>query len=93
MNGFVLAPAAKADLVGIWNYYATEAGDVDLADRMRMRFLTEYAWWRRIRAWVIFAGTSQPNRQSFGEFGVFSSFTGAKRSQFKSCGYCMVHEM
>ncbi|MGA2747784.1 MAG: type II toxin-antitoxin system RelE/ParE family toxin [Verrucomicrobiota bacterium] len=35
MSQFILAPAAKADLAEIWMYYATEAGDPDLADRMR----------------------------------------------------------
>jgi toxin ParE1/3/4 len=35
MSRFLLAPAAKSDLVEIWNYYATEIGDPDLADRMR----------------------------------------------------------
>jgi toxin ParE1/3/4 len=35
MSQFLLAPAAKSDLVEIWDYYATEVGDADLADRMR----------------------------------------------------------
>jgi len=35
MSGFILASAAKSDLVEIWSYYAIEVGDVDLADRMR----------------------------------------------------------
>jgi toxin ParE1/3/4 len=35
MSQFLLAPAAKSDLIEIWNYYATEVGDPDLADRMR----------------------------------------------------------
>jgi toxin ParE1/3/4 len=34
MSRFVLAPAAKSDIVEIWNYYATKVGDVDLADRI-----------------------------------------------------------
>ncbi len=35
MSQFLLAPSAKSDLIEIWNYYATEVGDADLADRMR----------------------------------------------------------
>jgi toxin ParE1/3/4 len=35
MSGFILAPVAKSDIAAIWTYYAVEAGDVDLADRMR----------------------------------------------------------
>ena len=35
MSGFVVAPEAKDDLVTIWDYYALEVGDLDLADRMR----------------------------------------------------------
>jgi toxin ParE1/3/4 len=35
MSGFILAPAAKSDLVEIWSHYAIEVGDMDLADRMR----------------------------------------------------------
>ncbi|HEV7928248.1 MAG TPA: type II toxin-antitoxin system RelE/ParE family toxin [Verrucomicrobiae bacterium] len=35
MSRFLLAPSAKSDLVEIWNYYASEVGDADLADRMR----------------------------------------------------------
>jgi plasmid stabilization system protein ParE len=34
MTQFLLGPAAKSDLVEIWNYYATEVGDIDLADNM-----------------------------------------------------------
>ena len=35
MSQFLLAPAAKSDILAIWNYYAAEVGDVELADRMR----------------------------------------------------------
>ena len=35
MSRFVLAPAAKADLIEIWSYYAAEVGDLDLADKIR----------------------------------------------------------
>ena len=35
MSSYTLAPAAKADLVEIWLYYAQEMGDLDLADRIR----------------------------------------------------------
>jgi plasmid stabilization system protein ParE len=35
MSRFVLSPAARLDLIEIWNYYAIEVGDADLADRMR----------------------------------------------------------
>ena len=35
MSGFILAPEARLDLIEIWNYYAVEVGDADLADRMR----------------------------------------------------------
>ncbi|MDB6067258.1 MAG: plasmid stabilization system protein RelE/ParE family [Pedosphaera sp.] len=35
MSQFVIAPAARSDLIEIWSYYATEIGDVDLADRIR----------------------------------------------------------
>jgi plasmid stabilization system protein ParE len=35
MSQFLLSPAAKSDLIEIWDYYATEVGDPDLADRMR----------------------------------------------------------
>ena len=31
MSQFLLAPAAKSDIFGIWNYYAAEVGDVELA--------------------------------------------------------------
>jgi plasmid stabilization system protein ParE len=34
MSKFILAPLAKTDISEIWNYYATEIGDPDLADRM-----------------------------------------------------------
>jgi toxin ParE1/3/4 len=35
MSRSLLAPAAKSDLIEIWDYYATKVGDPDLADRMR----------------------------------------------------------
>jgi len=35
MSQFLLAPVAKSDLIEIWNYYAAEVGDPDLADRIR----------------------------------------------------------
>jgi len=35
MSKFILASAARLDLIEIWNYYADEVGDPDLADRMR----------------------------------------------------------
>jgi plasmid stabilization system protein ParE len=35
MSGFVLAPAAKREIAEIWTCYASEVGDVDLADRIR----------------------------------------------------------
>jgi plasmid stabilization system protein ParE len=35
MSHFLLAPAAKSDIFEIWDYYASEVGDVELADRMR----------------------------------------------------------
>ena len=35
MSQFLLAPAAKSDILAIWTYYAAEVGDVELADRMR----------------------------------------------------------
>ena len=35
MSKFLLAPAAKLDILEIWNYYAVEVGDAVLADRMR----------------------------------------------------------
>jgi plasmid stabilization system protein ParE len=35
MSQFLLSPAAKSDLIEIWDYYAREAGYPDLADRMR----------------------------------------------------------
>ncbi len=35
MSKFVLAPVAQADITEIWNYYAAEVGDPNLADRMR----------------------------------------------------------
>ncbi len=34
MSLYVVAPAARDDLLGIWQYYAGEIGDPDLADRM-----------------------------------------------------------
>ncbi len=33
MGKIVFAPAAQADLVAQWDFYADEVGDVDLADR------------------------------------------------------------
>jgi plasmid stabilization system protein ParE len=35
MSQFLLSPAAKSDLIEIWDCYATEVGDLELADRMR----------------------------------------------------------
>lgn len=35
MSQFVLAPAARSDILNIWNYYAAEFEDVELADRIR----------------------------------------------------------
>lgn len=35
MSDYVLAPVAREDLLTIWNYYASELGDIDLADRIR----------------------------------------------------------
>jgi toxin ParE1/3/4 len=35
MSKFILAPAAKSDLIEIWNYYAAEIGNPDLADKIR----------------------------------------------------------
>ena len=35
MSPFLLAPAAKSDIFEIWNHYAAEVGNVELADRMR----------------------------------------------------------
>ena len=35
MSQFLIAPAAKSDIFEIWNYYAADVGDAELADRMR----------------------------------------------------------
>ena len=35
MSAFILAPAARDDLVEIWDYYATNIDNVDVADRIR----------------------------------------------------------
>ena len=35
MAEFLLAPAARADLFEIWDYYAITADNIDLADRIR----------------------------------------------------------
>ncbi|HZR21218.1 MAG TPA: type II toxin-antitoxin system RelE/ParE family toxin [Verrucomicrobiae bacterium] len=35
MSQFLLAPAARSDILEIWNYYASEVGNAELADRMR----------------------------------------------------------
>ena len=35
MADFVLAPAARGDLVEIWDYYAITIDNVDVADRIR----------------------------------------------------------
>ena len=35
MSKFVLAPSAISDIAEVWEYYADEIGDPDLADRMR----------------------------------------------------------
>jgi hypothetical protein len=42
MSKFLLAPAAKSDILEIWNYYAAEVGDSELADsgKMQVRVLT-----------------------------------------------------
>jgi toxin ParE1/3/4 len=40
MSRFILAPAAKSDLIEIWNYYAAEVGDLDLADKIRDEIFT-----------------------------------------------------
>jgi len=34
MTAYVVAPAARDDLLVVWHYYAQDAGDPDLADRM-----------------------------------------------------------
>lgn len=33
MSRYLIAPAARLDLLAIWNYFALEIGDIDLADR------------------------------------------------------------
>ena len=35
MSDFILAPVARDDLREIWDYYASEVQNVDLADRIR----------------------------------------------------------
>lgn len=35
MGNFIVAPVARADLHEIWDYYAGEIQDVDVADRIR----------------------------------------------------------
>jgi len=35
MNGFIIAPAALGDLDEIWDYYATQLLNPDVADRVR----------------------------------------------------------
>jgi plasmid stabilization system protein ParE len=41
MSQFQLAPAAKSDIFEIWNHYAAEVGDVELADRMRHEIFSD----------------------------------------------------
>lgn len=42
MSSYVVAPAARDDLLGIWQYYAEEVGDPDLADRMASEILSGF---------------------------------------------------
>jgi plasmid stabilization system protein ParE len=39
---FILAPIARTDLHEIWDYYADEIQDVDLADRIRDEFFAAF---------------------------------------------------
>ncbi|HEV7403526.1 MAG TPA: type II toxin-antitoxin system RelE/ParE family toxin [Chthoniobacteraceae bacterium] len=43
MDDFILAPAARDDLHEIWDYYASEIGNVDVADRLRDELFTAFA--------------------------------------------------
>src|SRR4051812_8198799 len=42
MADFILAPVARDDLHEIWDYYASEVGNVDLADRIRDELFTAF---------------------------------------------------
>jgi plasmid stabilization system protein ParE len=42
VSGFVLAPAARLDLLEIWDYYGVTAEDLDLADRIRDELFAEF---------------------------------------------------
>jgi plasmid stabilization system protein ParE len=42
MADFILAPAARDDLHEIWDYYASEVANVDLADRIRDELFTAF---------------------------------------------------
>src|SRR5262249_16232259 len=35
MSRCIIAPAARLDLLAIWNYFSEEVGNIDLADRFR----------------------------------------------------------
>jgi plasmid stabilization system protein ParE len=39
MNGYLITGPAQLDLEEIWDYYALEAGDLELADRMNETFV------------------------------------------------------
>jgi plasmid stabilization system protein ParE len=43
VRDFVLAPAARDDLVEIWDYYAVIVDNIDLADRIRDEFFSAFA--------------------------------------------------
>jgi plasmid stabilization system protein ParE len=42
MSSYVVSPEARSDLVAVWRYYALEAGDVELADRIQAELIEAF---------------------------------------------------
>jgi plasmid stabilization system protein ParE len=42
MSDVLIAPAARSDLQEIWNYYATDLGNPDAADRIRDKLFAAF---------------------------------------------------
>jgi plasmid stabilization system protein ParE len=86
MSQFLLAPAAKSDLIDIWNYYAAEVGDPDLADTMRDEIFDG------IRAVARKPDLGHLRRDLANEplrfWRATSLFTEVKPDQSRWCGFC-----
>jgi len=86
VSGFVLAPAARLDLLEIWDYYAVTVENVDLADRIRDELFAGFGELVKTPGMGHYRSDLVAEPLRLWRVRGTSSFTGAKNARWRLCG-------